>query len=60
VAKIPSLGPSYASITDVMWGGRAPKNRMSLPCLSIMDGKGVPNHKHHTNDFRKNMKMTYT
>jgi len=43
VAKLPTLKPSTAGITDVMCGGRAPNNRMSLPCLSIMDDKRVPN-----------------
>jgi len=43
VAKLPTLKPSNASITDAMWGVRAPNNRMSLPCLSIMDDKRVPN-----------------
>jgi hypothetical protein len=60
VAKLPSLGPSNVGITDAMWGGRAPNNRMSLPCLSIMDDKGVPNQKHQTNDFGKDMKMSCT
>lgn len=60
VTKLPSLWPLNASITDDMWGGRAPNNRMSLPCLSIMDDKGVPNQKHQTSDFGEDMKMNYT
>ncbi len=43
VAKLPSLGPSYGGITNAMWEGRAPNDRMSLPCFSIMDDKEVPN-----------------
>jgi len=40
-------------------GGRAPNHRMTLLVFSILDDKGVPNQKYHTNDFGKDMDMSY-
>jgi hypothetical protein len=41
-----------------MWGGRA----QAIGCHyhpSILDDKGIPNLKNHTNDFKEDMDMSY-